>query len=648
MTISLNTPRNTYTATAGQTDFTIGFEFFAVADVKAYKNGTLLTYNASPTTNSQYNLTGTASSSDDAYEFGGGGTLKLGGGGASANDIIVIIRDIAITRTSDFSSTGTLDVKSINTQLDQLTAIVGDLKGQTDRSVKLLDTDTVSATVTLPAKATRQDKIMGFDSNGNIETTVSSAGLATLSGIATDVQTVAGISSDVTNVANNSSNINTLAGLNSQITSLGAISSDITTLAGFNSSDISTVAADISKVVTAANDLNESTSEIEVVANAITNVDLVGGSIANVNAIGPHIANVNIAASNINSVNNFASVYRIASSAPTTSLDVGDLYFDTTQNELKVYKSSGWSAAGSTINGTSARFTFTVSSSTTTITGNDDNGATLAYDAGFVDVYLNGVKMVNGSDVTVSSGNSIVFASAIGTSGTDTVDVVGFGTFNVAAIDAANISSGTLSSARLPVVPISKGGTGLSSVSGNADKVLKVNPAGNAFILGQASSPEVYGFNMSYVASTINYTVSVTNSKFVIMGETTPTLELYEGNTYVFTYPSGHPFRLSTTSDGTHGGGSEYTTGVTHNSSTQTTFVVPASAPQLYYYCANHSGHGGTANTPVPFNNNVVVTTTNQGADNIDAATYAAFDDVLFSASGFTFSLNNGDLIATI
>ena len=68
----------------------------------------------------------------------------------------------------------------------------------------------------------------------------------------------------------------------------------------------------------------------------------------------------------------------------------------------------------------------------------------------------------------------------------------------------------------------------------------------------------------------------------------------------------------------------------------------------LYYYCANHSGHGGQANTPVPFNNNVQVTTTNQGADDIDAATYAAFDDVLFSASGFTFSLNNGDLIATI
>ena len=58
----------------------------------------------------------------------------------------------------------------------------------------------------------------------------------------------------------------------------------------------------------------------------------------------------------------------------------------------------------------------------------------LAYDANFVDVYLNGVKMVNGTDVTITSGNSIVFASAL-TNG-DIVDCVGFGTFNVAAIDS--------------------------------------------------------------------------------------------------------------------------------------------------------------------------------------------------------------------
>jgi len=47
-------------------------------------------------------------------------------------------------------------------------------------------------------------------------------------------------------------------------------------------------------------------------------------------------------------------------------------------------------------------------------------------------------------------------------------------------------------------------------------------------------------------------------------------------------------------------------------------------------------------------NGNLIVTTTNQGQDDISSATYATFDDVLFSASGFTFSIVNGELIATI
>ena len=87
-------------------------------------------------------------------------------------------------------------------------------------------------------------------------------------------------------------------------------------------------------------------------------------------------------------------------------------------------------------------------------------------------------------------------------------------------------------------------------------------------------------------------------NKYFINGVQQQTLELVEGNTYVFNYPSAHPLRFSTTSNGTHASGSEYTTGVTHNSSTQSTIVVASSAPTLYYYCQYHSGMGGTANTP--------------------------------------------------
>ena len=97
-----NTPRVSYTASGSQTVFAIPFEFFNVADVKVYNGTTLLTYNASPSTTSQYSITGTASSSDEAYEFGAGGSITLGSTGASADDIITIIRDISIERTSDF------------------------------------------------------------------------------------------------------------------------------------------------------------------------------------------------------------------------------------------------------------------------------------------------------------------------------------------------------------------------------------------------------------------------------------------------------------------------------------------------------------------------------------------------------------------
>ena len=185
----------------------------------------------------------------------------------------------------------------------------------------------------------------------------------------------------------------------------------------------------------------------------------------------------------------------------------------------------------------------------------------------------------------------------------------------------------------------------LSTAGISSGQVFKVNDAGNGWELGNASSAEVYGFERYYEPSTIHITVTDSGGKYVIDGVSQKTIELQEGNTYVFTHPSAHPFRFSTDSGNT----SAYTTGVTVNSSTQVTFVVPSGAPTLYYYCTSHSGMGGQANTPAPRPNNLRYITTNQGQDNITNEKYATFSDVLYSASGFTFSMDsNGDLIATI
>jgi hypothetical protein len=192
-------------------------------------------------------------------------------------------------------------------------------------------------------------------------------------------------------------------------------------------------------------------------ADAVSDMNTLA-AVSGLDTLAANSANVTTVANNVTGVNSFAERYRVESSAPSSSLNVGDLYFDTTANELKVYKSSGWAAAGSTINGTSARFKYTASGSQTTFTGSDDNGNTLAYDASFIDVYLNGVKLVNGTDVTVTSGTSVVLAS--GATAGDIVDIVGFGTFNVAAIAASSITSGTMADARLPTTMASKTLTG--------------------------------------------------------------------------------------------------------------------------------------------------------------------------------------------
>ncbi len=58
-----------------------------------------------------------------------------------------------------------------------------------------------------------------------------------------------------------------------------------------------------------------------------------------------------------------------------------------------------------------------------------------------------------------------------------------------------------------------------------------------------------------------------------------------------------HPLRFSTTADGTHGGGTQYTTGITTTgvagqAASYITVQLEQGHPILYYYCGNHSGMG--------------------------------------------------------
>ena len=104
------------------------------------------------------------------------------------------------------------------------------------------------------------------------------------------------------------------------------------------------------------------------------------------------------------------------------ALLTGALYFDSTAELMRVYTGTAWVDAGSSVNGTSERNVYTATSGQTTFAA--------TYDLGFVDVYLNGVKLVAGTDFTATSGTSVVLTT--GAALNDTVDIVAYGAFDIA------------------------------------------------------------------------------------------------------------------------------------------------------------------------------------------------------------------------
>ena len=302
----------------------------------------------------------------------------------------------------------------------------------------------------------------------NVSTLASiSANITTTAGVASDITVVSGISSDVTTVSNSASAVGVVS---SNISSVNTVATNINAVV--------TVANDlleaVSEIETVANDLNEVTSEIEVVANNIATVNTVGGisgdvttvagissavstvsginaavstlsglsseittlnninsSISSLGAISSDIttvsgisSDVSVVATNVQSVANFADKYEVGATTPSSPTE-GLLWFDTSTDTMKVYNGSSFQNAGSSVNGTSSRGTFTATSGQTVFT-------TTGYDSGFIDIFMNGVKLVVGTDVTATNGTT--FTLTTGAAAGDVVEYVAYGTFQLNSV----------------------------------------------------------------------------------------------------------------------------------------------------------------------------------------------------------------------
>ena len=341
ITISDATPRVQYTATAGQTAFAVNFEFFANADLKVYNGSTLLTYAASPSGATQYSVTGAGVS--------GGGSITLGSPGATVDDKITIYRDMSIARSTDFPTSGAFQVESLNEELDKLTAMIQQVETDTKYSPRFSTTTTTGFNLTFPDLVA--NKVLAANSTGTALTMEQELGTFQGNWAASTAYAIRDLVKDTSNnniylcktahTSSGSQPISSNADVAKWdlIVDAAAAATSATNASGSATAAANSANAAAGSATTATNQANTATSQ------ASTATSQASAAAASANAAAASAAS---AASHLDT---FDDLYLgVKSSDPSVdndgdALTTGDMYYNNSSNQLKIYDGSIWRLA---------------------------------------------------------------------------------------------------------------------------------------------------------------------------------------------------------------------------------------------------------------------------------------------------------------
>ena len=177
------------TGNGSNDSFSFSFQVNATTDVKVYVDGTL------KTAGSHYNIVN--SSAAAGLNTDGTGVAKFTGGNIPANAATVtILSDVPVARTSVYTAGGNITAASLEADLDTMTMMNGDREERDTRALLAPVQDPTTIDMTLPDKATRAGKVLGFDSStGNPEATQQVTGAAVnVSGLSAGASPTASVS----------------------------------------------------------------------------------------------------------------------------------------------------------------------------------------------------------------------------------------------------------------------------------------------------------------------------------------------------------------------------------------------------------------------------------------------------------------------
>jgi len=344
MTVQSQTSRADYTGNGTTTAFTVPFYFLDNSHVQVIRTVIATGVATTLVLGTDYTLTGAGVSS--------GGTVTTTSAPTSAQKLSVL-RNVPLTQLIHYVENDPFPAASHEKALDQLTMEVQQVNETLARSIKLSSTNTMTSTeFTVPA-ATRANKVLGFDSTGELSVTQE---LGTYRG-----NWATSTAYSERDLVKDSSNSNIYICLTAH-TSSGStpISSNTDSAkwallvdAAAAGSSATAAAASASAAATSASSASTSASSASTYAsNASGSASAASASAssASSSAASASTSASNAAASYTSFHNQYYGAY---SSDPSTRPDgssrtSGDLYWNTTTSAMKAWSGSAWTTAYNT------------------------------------------------------------------------------------------------------------------------------------------------------------------------------------------------------------------------------------------------------------------------------------------------------------
>ena len=164
MTVSSTTVKNSYSGNGSTTQFAYGFKIFADSDLIVIIRTDSTGAETVKTLTTHYTVAGAGDASGGSITFTSGNTPASG-------QTVVIIREVPQTQAIDYIANDPFPAESHEEGLDRATMTTQQVQEELDRSIKLSRTNTMTSTEFTVGATDRANKILAFDSSGEISVT---------------------------------------------------------------------------------------------------------------------------------------------------------------------------------------------------------------------------------------------------------------------------------------------------------------------------------------------------------------------------------------------------------------------------------------------------------------------------------------------